>query len=155
MSRTEAFGEVIRGRFPALLRHTLSDATTEPFWEAARQGRLRAPRCTTCGTVHLPPVPLCWVCHRTGTEWIDLPGTGTIYTFTVVRHPLHPDLAEACPYVSGVIELDGTQGAGARLILNIPGADPDRVAIGDRVRIVFDDDDGMPTPRAEMAGGTG
>ena len=31
----------------------------------------------------------------------------------------HPDLAEACPYVSGVVDLDGTQGAGARMIVNI------------------------------------
>ena len=27
---------------------------------------------------------------------MSLPGTGTIYTFTIVRHPLHPDLEEAC-----------------------------------------------------------
>ena len=27
----------------------------------------------------------------------ELPGTGTVYTYTVVRHPLHPDLAEVFP----------------------------------------------------------
>jgi uncharacterized OB-fold protein len=71
-------------------------------------------------------------------DWVELPGTGTVYTFTVVRHPLRPNLSEAVPYVSGVIELDGTQGAGARLIANIVDCDPDRVRVGDRVRVVWD-----------------
>ena len=42
------------------------------------------------------------------------------------------------PYVSGVIELDGTQGAGARMIANIVDCDPERVKIGDRVKVVFE-----------------
>ena len=61
-----------------------------------------------------------------------------IYTFTVVRHPLHPGLTDVVPYVSGVIDLDGTQGAGARLIVNIVDCDPETVAVGDKVRIRFD-----------------
>jgi hypothetical protein len=78
-----------------------------------------------------------------------LPGTGTIYTFTVVRHPLAPALAAVVPYVSGVVELDGTQGAGARLILNITDCDPESVKIGDKVEIWFDHvSDTYALPRA-------
>ena len=40
--------------------------------------------------------------------------------------------------MSGVIELDGTQGAGARMIVNIVDCDPETVAIGDRVQVVFE-----------------
>ena len=86
----------------------------------------------------LPPQPRCFNCQHDGFEWVDLPGTGTIYTFTVVRHPLAPHLADVVPYVSGVVELDGTQGAGARLIANLVDVDPDTVAVGDKVRVVFD-----------------
>ena len=58
------------------------------------------------------------------------------------------------PYVSGVIELDGTQGAGARLLLNITDADPDTVKIGDAVQIWFDQvSETFPCPRARMVGG--
>jgi hypothetical protein len=42
------------------------------------------------------------------------------------------------PYVSGVIELDGTQGAGARMLANIVDADPETVKIGDKVRVIFE-----------------
>jgi len=47
-----------------------------------------------------------------------------------------------------VVELDGTQGAGARMIVNIVDVDPEAVRIGDRVEIVFDHvNDTMSTPR--------
>jgi hypothetical protein len=64
--------------------------------------------------------------------------TQRFYSFTVVRHPLAPHLADVVPYVSGVIELDGTQGAGARMIANIVDCDPEQVAVGDEVRVAFD-----------------
>jgi hypothetical protein len=55
-----------------------------------------------------------------------------------VRHPLSPHLSDVVPYVSGVIDLDGTQGAGARMIVNVIDCDPDTVRIGDAVEVVFD-----------------
>ena len=96
----------------------------------------------------MPPSPFCFACQQQGVEWVELPGTGTLYTFTIVRHPLHPALLDACPYASGVVELDGTQGAGARMIVNIIDCDVETLRIGDRVEIVFASDDAMPTPRA-------
>jgi len=142
------FGDLTRGVFPTILKDTNANPTTQPFWDAAKHDRLVAPRCTSCRTFRLPPSPFCYQCQSRDVEWVDLQGTGTIYSFTVVRHPLHPDLADACPYVSGVVELDGTQGAGARMLVNIIGVDPDAVRIGDRVEIVWEHvNDEMTTPR--------
>jgi hypothetical protein len=144
--------ELVRGTFPSMMKDPFADASTQPFWDAAAEGRLSAPRCTVDGTVVLPPQPFCFTCQSQSFEWVDLPGTGTIYTFTVVRHPLAPQLAYVVPYVSGVIELDGTQGAGARLMLNITDADPETVKIGDKVRVWFDQvSETLPLPRARMA----
>jgi uncharacterized OB-fold protein len=145
---TGAFGEVRKGVFPNLQQQTFADDYTQPFWDAAKEDRLVVPRCTACGTFRLPPLPLCYACQFEGVEWMELPGTGTVYTYTVVRHPLHPDLAEVCPYVSGVVELDGTQGEGARMLVNIVDCDPEDIHIGTRVRIRFDHvNDDMSTPR--------
>lgn len=142
------FGTLTRGVFPTILAETHADPMTQPFWDAAKEDRLSVPKCTSCGTFRLPPSPFCFNCQSRGFEYADLPGTGTIYSFTVVRHPLHPDLADACPYVSGVVELDGTQGAGARMLVNIIDCDPDAVRIGDRVEIVFEHvNEEMSTPR--------
>ena len=130
--------ELQRGVYPAMMRDPHADATTQPFWEGALEGRLVVPGCASCGTYILPPQPYCFTCQGTEFAWAELPGTGVIYTFTVVRHPLSSALSDVVPYVSGVIELDGTQGAGARMILNVTGCDPDAVRIGDKVEIWFD-----------------
>jgi uncharacterized OB-fold protein len=141
------FGQLTKGVFPTILMETHADEASQPFWDAAREDRLSVPRCTSCGTFRLPPSPFCFACQSRGVEYVDLPGTGTIYSFTVVRHPLHPDLADACPYVSGVVELDGTQGAGARMLVNIIDCDPDAVRIGDPVEVVFEHLHEVQTPR--------
>lgn len=143
-----------RGVFPSLLHDTYSDETTEPFWAAAREDRLLGARCRQCGTFRMPPAPFCWVCRTQGFDWVDLPGTGRVYTYTVVRHPLHPDLSEVCPYVSAVIELDGTQGAGARMLANVIDCDPDAIDVGIPVEVVFEHSGHeLPTPRFRPVGG--
>lgn len=148
---SDEFGALTPGVFPTILHRTYADDDTRPFWEAAKEDRLMAPRCTSCGTFRLPPSPFCFQCQKREVEWVELPGTGTVYSFTVVRHPLHPGLAGACPYAAGVVELDGTQGAGARMLVNIVDCDVDRLAIGDRVRIVFEHvNEEMSTPRFRL-----
>jgi len=126
------------GVYPVALRDPYADEHTQPFWDAALEGRLIASKCTTCGTFLLPPQPRCFTCQGTSFEWEDLPGTGTVYSFTVVRHPLAPQLRDAVPYVSAVIELDGTQGAGCRMMANVVDCDPESVKIDDKVRVRFD-----------------
>ena len=152
-------GDVQPGVFPAILTETHADHSTRPFWDAARQDRLIAPRCTHCGTFRLPPEAFCFACRRRDVEWVELPGTGTVYSRIIVRHPLHPGLGTVVPYVTAVIELDGTQGAGARMLANIIECVPETVAIGDRVEIVFDHvNEEMSVPRfrpAERHGSAG
>jgi hypothetical protein len=140
------------GIYPAPLLDPYADETTQPFWDAALAGQLVAPRCTTCGTFVLPPQPRCFVDQNDTFEYVELPGTGSIYTFTIVRHPLAAHLVDVVPYVSAVVELDGTQGAGARMILNVVNVDVETVRIGQKVRVVFDRvSDTLAVPRAEPA----
>jgi uncharacterized protein len=130
--------ENVQGVLKPALTESFADELTEPFWLAAVDGRVTGQRCDSCGTILLPPKPYCFVCQGESFTWVDLPGTGTIYTFTIVRHPLHPGLKDTVPYVSGIIDLDGTQGAGARLMGNIVGCAPEDVKIGDKVEVAFE-----------------
>ncbi|HVW45324.1 MAG TPA: OB-fold domain-containing protein [Amycolatopsis sp.] len=140
------------GVFPSKYDDPHADETTQPFWTAALKGQLTAPKCISCGTVVLPPRPRCFNCQSASFAYTDLPGTGTIYSFTIVRHPLGPHLVDAVPYISAVVELDGTQGAGARMILNVVNTDVDTVRIGDRVKVIFDRvSDTLAVPRAVPA----
>ena len=141
------------GTFPTVLTDPHADDLTQPFWDAARDGRLTAPRCTNCGTFRLPPPPICFVCRHREVEWVDLPGTGTVYSFTIVRHPLARMLQPVVPYAAGIVELDGTQGAGARMIVNIVDCDVDALRIGDRVEVVWEHvNEKMAVPRFRPIG---
>ena len=113
------------------------DTWSAPFWVAAREHRLVAQQCADCGAFRMPPSAFCWRCRSQNVVWPDLPGTGTIFTFTISRHALTPAAADCVPYVIAVIELDGAPGI--RLISNIVGVDVDSVEIGQRVDVVWDD----------------
>jgi uncharacterized protein len=139
-----------KGVFPAAMYDPYADDMTQPFWTSALKDQLSCARCTNCGIFRMPPSAYCFNCQHQEVEWVDLPGTATIYTFTVVRHPLRPDLKEAVPYVTAVVELDGTQGAGARMMANVINCDVDKVRIGDKIKVTFEKvSDIMAIPRFE------
>lgn len=106
---------------------------TRPYWEAARQGRLVVQECRGCGRSQHPPMPACPHCHGTDLGWRQTAGTGTVYTYTVVRHPTHVALADAVPYVVALVEL----AEGPRLVTGITGCPPEQVSVGMPVTVVF------------------
>jgi uncharacterized OB-fold protein len=143
---------VKQGVFPVGIKDPYADEHTQPFWDAALRGKLAAAKCAKCGTMQLSEPPYCYVCQSRKFDWVDLPGTGTIYTFTVVRHPLNPQLQQVVPYVGAVIELDGTQGAGARIMANVIDCDVDQVRVGDKVKVAFETvSDTLAVPRFRLA----
>jgi len=139
------------GVVPPTISDPYADAFTQPFWSAALEGKVTAQECVACRLRLLPGLPRCFRCQGDEFRTVELPGTGAIYSFIVVRHPLSPSLKTQVPYVSAVVELDETQGAGARMVVNVVDCDSESVAIGDRVRIVFDKvSDTFAVPRARL-----
>ena len=118
----------MRGVPPADIIGLSTNPSTEPFWQAAAEHRLVVPRCTSCGTYRLPPAPFCFNCRAQQVEWIDHDGAGEIYSFTVIRHAVIPQVADALPFVAAVVELPGT--GGCRLVGNVVDCDPGAVRIG-------------------------
>jgi uncharacterized OB-fold protein len=121
----------MKGLTPESVIHLTPNVWTQPFWEAAAEHRLVIPRCTSCGAHRLPPSPFCWSCRGQDMEWDEHDGRGTIYSFTVVRHAVIPDVRDALPLVAAVVELDGIEGG--RLVGNVVDCEPSDVRIGNRV----------------------
>ncbi len=130
-------------QMPAELAQLHPDPWTEPFWLAAREHRLVAPRCKQCSAFRMPPSPFCWKCRAQSVDWVELSGRGSVYTYNVTRQALIPHLRPAVPYVIAVVELEGAPGA--RLISNVIDVDPAQVRIGLPVRVAWDDVDGDTT----------
>ena len=114
------------------------DVWTQPFWDAAAQHRLVVPKCTACGTFRLPPSAFCWKCRKQDVEWVEHDGRGQVYAFTVIWHPLLPDVADTVPYVPCVVELPNTNAC--RLVgAMVEGVSTDDVHIGMDVELVWRD----------------
>jgi len=102
------------------------DPETQPFWDAAREGRLLVKRCADCGEAHFYPRPFCPYCWSKRVEWEDASGRATLYTWSVVRSNDLPPFHERVPYVAAVVDL----AEGPRMMTNIVECDFDRLEVG-------------------------
>ena len=124
--------QILATALPADAVTIATDPSTEPFWQAARERRLVAPRCADCGTFRLPPSPFCPHCQSTAVDWTELSGRATVYTYTVVNgYPGLPDIT----LVPVVVDLPDAPGA--RLVSNVVGVDPADVSIGTELTVDF------------------
>ena len=118
----------------------------EPFWEAAREGRLLAKACLACQRLHFTPRPHCPFCGHARTEWRPLSGRGTVYAHTRVERAPRPT-------APAIVETE----EGLRLHSVVMDADVHALRIGDPVVTRFVSLDGGPpllaftTPAAEAA----
>jgi uncharacterized OB-fold protein len=114
---------------------------TEPYWEAARQGKLLLKHCAGCGAYHFYPRAICPFCFSDRTEWREAAGTGKIYSFSVMRR------AEV-PYAIAYVAL----AEGPAMMSNIVDCDLDAIRIGQHVRLVFKPaENGQPVPMFTLA----
>jgi len=114
-----------------------SGTAMERFLGGVAEGRLEAMRCPECGRRYLPPRPFCGRCRVRMGEWVPVADTGTLEAWTVVHLPIldgRTGKERPSPYGMGLILLDG---ADTTLNHYLDTADPDRLAIGARVRAVW------------------
>jgi uncharacterized OB-fold protein len=105
------------------------------FFIELENGRFMATRCARCQRVYAPPRPLCPECLHV-TEWIELAGTGSVETFSILHFSpeSNPDVQQMqIPYVLAYVLLDGA----STLFPHILAALPESVQIGMRVRVDY------------------
>jgi hypothetical protein len=99
------------------------------FWDAAREGRLICQRCSGCGALRHPPRPMCPTCHSLDHSQVEVAGTGTVYSYSILHYP--QSSAFDYPVVAVLVDLD----EGIRLLSNLIDADPSEVRIGLEVEL--------------------
>ena len=103
---------------------------TRPFWDALSDGRLISTHCRQCGRVSFPPKAHCRSCWSEDIEWIDLPSTGVLYSFTRVHVVPRAFLSDAL-YDIGIVDLSN----GVRFMCRLLELKSD-TEIGSAVRMV-------------------
>lgn len=112
----------------------LPSPLTEPYWTGACNGLLLLQCCRVCRSLTHPPLPVCRHCQSEELEWTAASGRGVIYSFTVSHHAVHETLETRLPYVIALVDL----AEGPRVVCNILHCAASEVAIGMRVRLVFE-----------------
>jgi uncharacterized protein len=117
-------------------------ALTAAFWTGGQHGQLRILRCQACQRYIHPPLPICPGCLSRQSHAVSVAGTGTIASFTINHQSWFPGLE--VPFAVAIVELD--EQPGLRLTTNIIGQPLDEIAIGQRVKVVFEQHDDVWLP---------
>ena len=104
------------------------------FWAGGAAGCLLVHRCRACQRWFHPPAPVCPYCfdREVGPEPVS--GRATVWAATVNHQPWFPSLPP--PYVVAIVEL--SEQPGLRMLTNVVGCDPARVAPGMAVAVEFE-----------------
>jgi uncharacterized OB-fold protein len=112
----------------------LLDDRNRPFFTS---GALVLQACASCGHVQHPPEDVCSACGGTAFTTRTSRGEGRIESVIVVHHPVHPRLEAAVPYAVVLVSVDDA--AGVNVVGNVLNRPPGEIAIGQRVRVAFEE----------------
>ncbi len=84
-------------------------------------------------------------------EWVQASGHGHVKSFTIIRRAVSKAYAAEVPYVIALIELD----EGPTMMSNVVELDPESVAIGLPVEVMFEEwSDEITIPKFRPSGST-
>jgi len=98
----------------------------QPFWDAAKDGRLVFQRCDDCGYIRWPAAGVCPECLSRAATWTEVAGTGTLWSFVVYHRAYAPSLKDQVPYPVVLVELD----CGVRLVSRLADVEPAKAVVG-------------------------
>ena len=118
----------------------VGDPSTKRFWDACAEGKLLIGRGAD-GKHFYPPRPISPFTDADGVDWVEAKGTGTIYSFSVMRAKV--------PYAIAYVELD----EGPRMMTNIVDCEFSAIKVGARVQLKFvpTAEGGAPVPMFALA----
>jgi uncharacterized OB-fold protein len=107
--------------------------TIESFYKFVTERKLMAAKCSKCGTLLLPPKPMCTRCLSMDFKWVELKGKGKLLSYTVI-HVSPVQFQSMAPYTVGIMELED----GPNLPGMIRGVEPEKIRVGMELKVDFD-----------------
>lgn len=132
------------------------------YFEAAKEHKLVVKKCLDCDLLRGEPGASCPWCSSMRSEWHEVSGMGTIYSYQIIPHAILPGFRDWTPYPVVLVELDEQSGKplehdGLRITANLldENMNPEHeenVAIGKRVNVVFQDmENGLTLPQFTLS----
>ena len=111
----------------------MSEFTSKNYADSLAEGKIRGSKCVKCGTLNLPPRPVCPECGGSEMTWEVVSGDGVLRAFTVVHVPLSTMVGRS-PYAVAVVKLDDGPSVSG-LVLEVD--EGDTLSVGARVVAEF------------------
>ena len=108
--------------------------TVSTFYKFITEKKLKAAKCNDCGTLLLPPKPMCTKCFSINLKWIDIKTTGKLLSYTVI-HVAPEQFQSMVPYIVGIVEFEG----GLRLPGIIKDVPSEQIEIDMKLKLDFDE----------------
>jgi uncharacterized OB-fold protein len=110
------------------------------FYKFLAEKKLMASKCKRCGSLYVPPHPICTKCHGREMEWAEMEGSGKVAAFTAISVGPSPTIEEGYgrnnPYVVGVVQLDEGPRISGR-IQGLNAREPEGIRVGTPVAVEF------------------
>jgi uncharacterized protein len=103
---------------PTEIAELQPDEVSLGYWDACARRELSIQQCLQCKTFRHLPRPTCPNCNSFEYKYTPMSGNGTIFSYTIAHHPVHPTLREKTPYNVILVDLDD---APVRLVSNLVG----------------------------------
>lgn len=125
------------------------DSANRAFWTGGEQGQLLICQCGDCGKYLHPPQPVCRNCWSENVAPQAVSGRASVDSYTINYQPWMPGLE--VPFVIARVALEEDETI--YLTTNIVGCGVDEVAVGDKVQVTFEEEDGVWYPLFEKRSG--
>jgi uncharacterized OB-fold protein len=122
-----------RSNFP----RPIPEFDAQEFWAGCNRAELLMQRCTSCKKFRWLPQPMCPSCNSLESEWVKVSGQGSVYSYTIIAHPVHPAAVSRVPYNVAQVQLD--EDPQLILITNLVGVRNEDIRVGMRVRVTFEE----------------
>ena len=106
---------------------------SQPFWDGTKKGLLLIQHCNACDANIFYPRRDCPDCWSQDLGWIKASGRATVYTYSVTYEGVEQKFVEDLPIILAWIDLP----EGIRMHTNLVECQPEYVAIGMEVEVVF------------------
>lgn len=114
--------------------------TEHSFQVFLSEQKLMAAKCEDCGSLFVPPRPLCPHCFNEQMAWVEVSGKGKLAAFTAVyigpNAMIEAGYDRKNPYLTGVVQLEEGPMISAQ-ILGLDAVQPDVSAIGTPLTVSF------------------
>jgi uncharacterized OB-fold protein len=124
-----------KGDLPLTSRYSAGIAGEKFFRAIKDEGKFLGTHCAECDLIYVPATMFCERCFAELDEWVEVPSTGHVFTFTVLFRDLDDQPLDE-PSVLAYVKLDGCDGG---LIHYLDEVDLEELHVGLEVEAVFKD----------------